>query len=65
MPKFICGPREGGYTFVKATDWPGFSFMLRPGEDDKEMMEAFRVFRRYERRASWLRVWKAITDFWR
>lgn len=50
---FTYHPREGGYTFVTAPDWPGFSFMKEPGEDDADLWRVFKVFRQYERRARW------------
>lgn len=31
-PIFKSEPREGGYTFVTAPDFPGFNAMLAPGE---------------------------------
>lgn len=41
---FKRGSREGGYTFVTAPDYPGFSFMLSPDEDDTELNATFVKF---------------------
>ena len=40
-------PREGGYTVVTCPDYPGFSMMLKPGEDDTELNAAFVLFLAY------------------
>jgi len=37
-------PREDGYTFVTCPDFPGFSYMLKPGEDDTSMNAVFVQF---------------------
>jgi hypothetical protein len=37
-------PREGGYTLVTAPDFPGFSMMLEPGENDVELNTCFLIF---------------------
>jgi hypothetical protein len=37
-------PREGGYTFVTCPDFPGFSFMLEPGQDEAAMNSIFVQF---------------------
>lgn len=39
--------REGGYTFVTCPDYPGFSMMLQPGEDDIALNAAFVLFLAY------------------
>jgi hypothetical protein len=44
---FTRSGREGGYTFVTAPDYPGFNFMQVPGENDRELNEAFDLFADY------------------
>lgn len=39
--------REGGYTFVTCPDFPGFNFMLEPGQDDTAMNSVFVQFLAY------------------
>ena len=36
--------REGGYTFVTHPDYPGFSFLLLPGEGDHELNKSFGIY---------------------
>ena len=45
MPSiYTRNPREGGYTFVTCPDYPGFSYVLNPGEDDSAMNAIFVQF---------------------
>ena len=41
---FVRSAREGGHTFVTCPRFPGFSFMLVPGENDVALNEAFVAF---------------------
>lgn len=41
-------PRGAGYTFVTCPDFPGFSFMLEPGQDDAAMNSIFVQFLAYD-----------------
>ena len=45
-------PRESDYTFVTCPDFPGFSFMLEPEQDDSEMNAAFVQFLAYDIKAA-------------
>jgi hypothetical protein len=43
-PVFERHPREGGYTYITAPGYPGFSVLLEPGEDDTPLNESWDVY---------------------